>query len=97
MNTAKEILNAIEIIADDSETGIVLLGNKKTRAKLTPAIIGIIYANVPKVVYSYNKLICCLMDTNSWDEDDAIDWYDYNIAGSLNGAEDEPLVMHDLP
>ena len=97
MNTAKKILNAIQFLADESESEIILLGSRKTRAKLAPAIIGVVYADIPKVVYSYTKLIYCLMDTNSWNEYEAMDWYDDNIAGSLTGAEDEPLVMHDLP
>ena len=96
LTKAKDIIAAIEVIAEESEMEVVLLGSKKTRAGLAPAIVGIIYANVPKVVYHYDKLISCLMDINHWNEDEATDWYDYNIAGTLNGAEDEPVIMHDL-
>tara|TARA_R100001510_G_C7562168_1_gene141800 strand:+ start:193 stop:450 length:258 start_codon:yes stop_codon:yes gene_type:complete len=48
-------------------------------------------------LYDYDKCIMILMNDNNWDEDEAIEWFNFNTIGSWVG-EDTPIFvnMHKL-
>ena len=59
---------------------------------LDAAIIGLASQGPKDVaVYSYDKLIGLLMETNEWSETDAVEWFEFNMTGYFDGA---PIVMH---
>lgn len=57
------------------------------------AVIGILYGIEPKAVYSVRKIVDILMEDMSYE--DAIEHFEYNIAGSYVG-EKTPLYVYDI-
>ena len=61
---------------------------------LEEAFIGIGYQfHKPVALYSKNKAIQCLID-QGMDEEQALEYYDYNIAGAYVG-EQTPIFLED--
>ena len=58
------------------------------------AVIGIVYGAQPKAVYSVRKIIDILMGEDMSYED-AIEHFEYNIAGSYVG-EKTPIYVYDV-
>lgn len=56
---------------------------------LERAIIGIVeeFGNGPRILYSKDKIIEILMDRDGMDEQDAIEFYEYNILGLHAGKQ----------
>jgi len=48
------------------------------------------------IVYSYQRIIQILTDYHKMDEDEALDWADYNILGSLNPEKPEFKVSYAM-
>lgn len=48
------------------------------------------------IIYSYHRIIQILTDYHHMDEDDARDWADYNIFGSINPDKPEFKVSYAL-
>ena len=42
-------------------------------------------------VYDYDRLLETLMAVNEWSEEDAVEWYAFNMTGYTDGA---PIVLH---
>ena len=58
------------------------------------AIVGITTDEI--LVYSYERIMECLMETDDISEEDAIEYIDYNIVGSLNpDTEASPVIIHE--
>ena len=57
------------------------------------AVIG--YSNDDRVVYSHSKIIECLMADDGMTEEEAHEWYDFNIARSLPYIENAPIIVFD--
>ena len=57
------------------------------------AVIGILYGFEPKAVYSVRKIVDILMEDMSYE--DAIEHFEYNIAGSYVG-EKTPVYVYDI-
>ena len=61
---------------------------------LEEAFIGIGYQfHAPVALYSKNKAIQCLID-QGMDEEQALEYFDYNIAGAYVG-ENTPIFLED--
>ena len=58
------------------------------------AVIGIVYGGQPKAVYSVKKIIDILIEEDMSYED-AIEHFEYNIAGSYVG-EKTPVYVYDI-
>ena len=58
------------------------------------AVIGIVYGVQPKAVYSVKKIIDILIEEDMSYED-AIEHFEYNIAGSYVG-EKTPIYVYDI-
>lgn len=50
----------------------------------------------PMAVYSTQKIIDILMDEDGMADDEALEYFDYNIAGAYMG-ESTPLFMESIP
>ena len=44
-------------------------------------------------LYDYDKCIMVLMNDNNWDEEEAIEWFNFNTIGSWVG-EDTPIFVN---
>lgn len=58
------------------------------------AVIGIVYGANPKTVYSVKKIIDILME-EEMSYEDAVEHFEYNIAGSYVG-EKTPVFVYDV-
>ena len=59
------------------------------------AVIGVVYGVEPKAVYSVQKIIDILIEEDEMDIADAIEHFEYNIAGSYLG-EKTPIYVYDI-
>ncbi len=59
------------------------------------AVIGVVYGVEPKAVYSVQKIIDILIEEDEMDIADAIEHFEYNIAGSYMG-EKTPIYVYDI-
>lgn len=66
------------------------------REVFDPCVIGIAErVNLRVVAYDTNKVIQALMDHHGWDEEEAGEWFETNIAGSWVG-EGTPVFIELL-
>lgn len=64
-------------------------------SEFAKAIIGV--TTDDRLVYSYERITECLMETDEISEEDAIEYIDYNIVGSLNPhIEESPIIIHEI-
>lgn len=64
-------------------------------SEFAKAIIGV--TTDDRLVYSYERITECLMETDEISEEDAIEYIDYNIVGSLNpNIEESPIIIHEI-
>ena len=59
------------------------------------AVIGISFGACPVAVYSVQKIIDILIEDDEMDVSDAIEYFEYNIAGSYLG-EKTPIFVYDV-
>ena len=59
------------------------------------ALVGI--TTDDRLVYSYERIVECLMETDNMSDEDAIDYVDYNVVGALNPhIEESPIIIHEI-
>ena len=64
-------------------------------SEFAKAIIGV--TTDERIVYSYERFTECLMETDDISEEDAIEYVDYNVVGSLNPKiEESPIIIHEI-
>lgn len=64
-------------------------------SEFAKAIIGV--TTDERIVYSYERITECLMETDDISEEDAIEYVDYNVVGSLNPKiEEGPIIIHEI-
>ena len=64
-------------------------------SEFAKAIIGV--TTDERIVYSYERITECLMETDDISEEDAIEYVDYNVVGSLNPKiEGSPIIIHEI-
>ena len=64
-------------------------------SEFAKAIIGV--TTDERIVYSYERITECLMETDDISEEDAIEYVDYNVVGSLNPhIEESPVIIHEI-
>ena len=57
------------------------------------AIIGVEFLTMPRVVYDQNKIVDILMEEHEMNDEEAQEFFDYNIAGSYVGEQTAIYVM----
>lgn len=64
-------------------------------SEFAKAIIGV--TTDERIIYSYERITECLMETDDISEEDAIEYVDYNVVGSLNPKiEESPIIIHEI-
>ena len=59
------------------------------------ALVGI--TTDDRLVYSYERIVECLMETDNMSDEDAIDYVDYNVVGALNPhIEESRIIIHEI-
>lgn len=58
------------------------------------AIIG--YTDDHRVVYDYDLMVKCLIESENMTYEEAVDWVDYNAIRALGYIRKAPIVMHRL-
>jgi hypothetical protein len=60
------------------------------------AIIGVgrQFDKPDRLIYDYDKCLMILMLDQEFDQQDAIDWMDYNVLGAFIGEETPIFMMH---
>ena len=64
-------------------------------SEFAKAIIGV--TTDERIVYSYERITECLMETDDISEEDAIEYVDYNVVGALNPhIEESRIIIHEI-
>ena len=64
-------------------------------SEFAKAIIGV--TTDERIVYSYERITECLMETDDISEEDAIEYVDYNVVGSLNpNIVESFIIIHEI-
>jgi hypothetical protein len=81
----------LEELSSINEDAIIL----EPRSTFNCAIIG--SDTDCRIVYSVTKIIRALMDEDGMDEQEALEWFEFNTLVTFNGMEDKnkPIFMYD--
>ena len=64
-------------------------------SEFAKAIIGV--TTDERIVYSYERITECLMETDDISEEDAIEYVEYNVVDSRNPKiEESPIIIHEI-
>ena len=78
-----------DYLAEDNPEAIIYDG-------VDDAIIGLVYQNhVPILAYSYSKWIDILIKRDGMETEEAIEFFDFNVAGG-NLGEHQPIIIYDM-
>ena len=84
-------MTAEEKLLENGYEGVKFL----TNFSYDDALIGVTEDN--RAVYDYDKMVCWLMETEHFSEEEAIEWIDYNTLRALPYfGEDGPIVIYPL-
>ena len=77
---------------DEYAEGAVILTD------LDDAIIGIVeeFGNGPRILYSTEKIIQILIDRDGMSEEEAIEYYGFNIVGMFAGGQNPVFLVKDF-
>jgi len=81
----------LEELSDINEEAIVL----EPQSTFNRAIVGSDTSN--RLVYSVTKIISALVDEDGMDEQEALEWFEFNTLGTFNGMENinKPIFIYD--
>lgn len=61
---------------------------------MAPAFIG--FTNDNRAVYDYRKMVQYHMETNGMTEEDAEEYIDFNVMGTLSCMEKPPVILYPV-
>ena len=89
--TDHELLDvANEICLEHEDEGLSI----QTMDGLSEAVIGI--SNDYRLIYSYSKMMEIFMKRDNMTEEEAIEWIEKNVMGSIPYFKPEVIVMHEI-
>ena len=96
----KNIVDEINAMSDETGLRLMMIGVGDEQIALAAAVIGH-DMQTKAVIYDYLKLVEAFMEWYDWTEQEAIDWIDYNVIGSLENASDgnrmvAPMIKMDF-
>jgi hypothetical protein len=79
------------LINEQADNAIILDG-------FDDAILGIVneFGNGPRILYSTEKIIQTLRDRDGMSEEEAIEYYDFNILGMYAGEQNPVFLVNDF-
>lgn len=79
------------LINEQADNAIILDG-------FDDAILGIVneFGNGPRILYSTEKIIQTLRDRDGMSEEEAIEYYDFNILGMYAGEQNPLFLVNDF-
>ena len=80
----------------DKETLLQMLADWKciVAPEFEDALLGISHCSTPKAVYDIDTIIAILIERDGMTQEDEIDHFDYNIAGSYVGKSTPVFVWY---
>ena len=81
----------LEELAEINADAIVL----EPQSTFNRAIVGSDTSN--RLVYSVTKIISALVDEDGMDEQEALEWFEFNTLGTFNGMQNinKPIFIYD--
>jgi len=90
------IVDCIVCQAAEADVKLHFLGSDPT--EFAEAIIGVTFSmNKPHVVYDYEKTLKVFMRNNKWTQEEAIEWFDYNVERGLPYYKNPPIFVEVSP
>lgn len=84
-------MTAEEKVRDAGYDDILLLENYS----YDDALIGV--TEDGRAVYDFDKMVAWLVDTEGFDQMEAIEWIEFNTIRALPYFDNAPLIMYPLP
>lgn len=84
-------MTAEEKVRDAGYDDILLLANYS----YDDALIGV--TEDGRAVYDFDKMVAWLVDTEGFDQMEAIEWIEFNTIRALPYFENAPVIMYPLP
>tara|TARA_R110000796_G_scaffold94869_1_gene199777 strand:+ start:1084 stop:1356 length:273 start_codon:yes stop_codon:yes gene_type:complete len=77
---------------DENAEGAVILSD------LDDAIIGVVeeFGNGPRILYSTEKIIQILIDRDGMSEEEAVEYYGFNIVGMFAGEQNPVFLVKEF-
>ena len=77
---------------DENVEGAVILSD------LDDAIIGVVeeFGNGPRILYSTEKIIQILIDRDGMSEEEAVEYYGFNIVGMFAGEQNPVFLVKEF-
>ena len=77
---------------DENAEGAVILSD------LDDAIIGVVeeFGNGPRILYSTEKIIQILIDIDGMSEEEAVEYYGFNIVGMFAGEQNPVFLVKEF-
>ena len=77
---------------DENAEGAVILSD------LDDAIIGVVeeFGNGPRILYSTEKIIQILIDRDCMSEEEAVEYYGFNIVGMFAGEQNPVFLVKEF-
>jgi|TARA_B110000908_G_scaffold136268_1_gene161398 hypothetical protein len=77
---------------DENAEGAVILSD------LDDAIIGVVeeFGNGPRILYSTEKIIQILIDRDGMSEEEAVEYYGFNILGMFAGEQNPVFLVKEF-
>lgn len=88
----KRIVDEVAAMSEETGLRLMMIGVGDEQNALAAAVIGH-DMETNAVIYDYLKLVEAFMEWNDWTEQEAIDWIDYNVIGSLGNASDGKTMI----
>ena len=94
MKTNEDVRNALlEAYDEDMANNIVFFESPD----YADAVIGTCEENsVVRLIYSYEKMVDCLVRRDGMTEEEAAEFIDYNVIRALPYFKNAPIVMYDM-
>lgn len=87
----KRIIKTVDKWGKEHGHELVLLGLVDESHEFAEAILGVQELPKPAVIYHYDTVIECFMRMNDWDYEEAVEWYDFNVARATPYYDDQPV------
>ncbi len=93
-------MNRLELAIEWAElmdTDLLLLGDREERMDYADAFLGITNDDPPKAIYSEEKVLDVLVKRDGMSYEDAMDFFEFNIAGSYMGDRTPMYILSFEP
>ena len=91
MKTNEELRNALADQYDEETLNEMVMFENPA---YTSAVVGVSHEN--RLIYSFEKMVECLMEEDGMDEEEAIEFIEYNTVRALPYIPNHPIIMYPI-